>query len=236
MTLPLHVAIIMDGNGRWANERDLPRSSGHKAGVNRLKDIIHHANKRNLKYLTLFAFSSENWKRPQKEVNYLLELLEFFIKQDLKKIHEQNICIKILGDRLNLNSSLIKLIDEAENLTCENTNLCLNVAFNYGSRNEITRAFKLLIQDIESQKIELSNLTNETISLYLDTKNCPDPDLIIRTGGEQRLSNFLLWQSAYSELYFCNSYWPDFSVEDFDKALSSYAKRERRYGKVKNVQ
>ena len=220
MQTPRHVAIIMDGNGRWARARGLPRSAGHKAGVTRLKDIIWHAAQLKLPYLTLFAFSSENWNRPETEISYLLELIEFFIKRYLKRIHEKNIRVRVIGRRENISHSLRTLIDEAENLTKDNHGLCLNVAFNYGSRDEILRAVQEIIPQAIDGKLMFNELSPEMFSTYLDTHDMPDPDLVIRTGGELRLSNFLLWQVAYSEFYFTENYWPDFSLKEFDNCFS----------------
>lgn len=232
MNEPRHVAIIMDGNGRWAESQGLPRSAGHKAGIKALCEIVRYANEINLQWLTLFAFSSENWARPQKEVGYLLELLQVFIENDLMALNDANVRIKIIGDREHLSEHIADLLHTAEKVTHTNTGLTLIVAFNYGSRNEIIRAVNSLLKLKALGKLSEDKITQELFERQLDSHGIPDPDLIIRTGGELRLSNFLLWQAAYSELYFCEKFWPEFTAAEFTKALKSYKNRERRFGGI----
>jgi len=234
MSNPRHIAIIMDGNGRWAQSRGLPRSAGHKAGMEALHKIVNHASRIKLQWLTLFAFSSENWSRPQSEIDHLLGLLKIFVRRDLLNLHRENVCIKIIGDRDGLSTDIVMLLDEAETLTQSNTGLQLVVAFNYGGRNEIVRATKAIAEKVKSLHLDLDEITEDVISRALDTKMIPDPDLIIRTSGELRLSNFLLWQAAYSEFYFTEATWPDFSTELFDDAVHCYLSRDRRFGRLDN--
>lgn len=231
--LPCHIAIIMDGNGRWARARKLPRVAGHKAGMETLRTIVHHAAGIGLEWLTLYAFSSENWSRPADEVRRLLSLLKLFIHRDLAELHENNVRVCVIGDRSNLAEDIVALLREAETLTAENTGLNLVVAFNYGGRNEIVRAVKKIATDLTAGKITDSDITDGLLASHLDTAMMPDPDLIIRTSGEMRLSNFLLWQAAYSEFSFVSCFWPDFSVADFDAAIASFYARERRFGNLK---
>lgn len=236
MSYPRHIAIIMDGNGRWARARGLPRAAGHKAGMEALHRIVHYAGNKGLEWLTVFAFSSENWSRPAEEVNHLMGLLKIFIKRDLKELHAKNVRIHIIGDRNGLPPDIMKLLDEAELMTMENSGLNLVVAFNYGGRNEITRAMKKIALQVLEQEIEIDQIDDKTVMSCLDTYNMPDPDLIIRTSGEQRLSNFLLWQSAYSEFYFAPCYWPDFDEKALEAAISEYWLRERRFGLIKQYE
>ncbi|RCL00797.1 MAG: undecaprenyl diphosphate synthase [Candidatus Tokpelaia sp. JSC188] len=231
--LPCHIAIIMDGNGRWARARKLPRVAGHRAGMKTLRTIVHHAINIGLKWLTLYAFSSENWSRPADEVQCLLSLLKLFIYHDLTKLHANNVRVHVIGNRSNLAKDIIALLHQAEMLTEKNTGLDLVVAFNYGSRNEIVRAVRKIAIDIISGKITGDDITDTLLASYLDTAKIPDPDLIIRTSGEMRLSNFLLWQAAYSEFSFVPCFWPDFSVSDFEETVASFYARERRFGNLK---
>ncbi|AVA21468.1 isoprenyl transferase [Rhizobium sp. LEGMi198b] len=228
--IPDHVAIIMDGNGRWANARSLPRTMGHRKGVEAVRETVRAAGDVGIKYLTLFAFSSENWRRPETEVSDLLGLLKAFIRRDLAELHRQNVRIRVIGDRYNLRSDILPLLIEAEETTKDNTALTLVIAFNYGSRDEITRAFVSLAKDVETGRLRPQDIRPELIDARLDTAGIPDPDLIIRTSGEERLSNFLLWQAAYSEFMFMPEYWPDFSRDLFFSALEKYAARDRRFG------
>lgn len=234
MSNPRHIAIIMDGNGRWAQSRGLPRSAGHKAGMEALRKIVNHASRIKLQWLTLFAFSSENWSRPQSEVDHLLGLLKIFVRRDLLNLQRENVCIKVIGDRGGLSTDIVALLDEAETLTKTNTGLHLVVAFNYGGRNELVRATKVIAEKVRSLNLDLDKITEDVISHALDTNLIPDPDLIIRTSGELRLSNFLLWQAAYSEFYFSEATWPDFSTELFDDAIHCYLSRDRRFGGLDN--
>ena len=232
MSNPRHIAIIMDGNGRWAKARGLPRTAGHKAGVDSLREVIRAAGKMDIPFLTLFAFSSENWSRPRSEVTDLMGLLKLFIRRDLADLHRENVRVRIIGERQDLAKDIRGLLDEAETLTVRNTGLTLVIAFNYGSRNEITRAVQRLVADVVSGVIAHENITPEAISVRLDTADIPDPDLIIRTSGEMRLSNFLLWQAAYSEFMFMPCYWPDFRPSHLAEAVETFQMRERRFGGV----
>ena len=228
--IPEHVAIIMDGNGRWANARGLPRTMGHRKGVEAVRETVRAAGDIGVKYLTLFAFSSENWRRPETEVSDLLGLLKAFIRRDLAELHRQNVRIRVIGDRNNLRGDILPLLIEAEETTKNNTALTLVIAFNYGSRDEITRALVSLARDVEAGRLRPQDISPELVGARLDTAGIPDPDLIIRTSGEERLSNFLLWQAAYSEFMFMPEYWPDFSRDLFFSALEKYAARDRRFG------
>lgn len=230
MSDPRHIAIIMDGNGRWAKARGLPRVAGHKAGVDALREVVRAAGNEGLEFLTLFAFSSENWKRPTSEVYELLGLLRLFIRRDLHKLHQQNVRVRIIGSRVGLESDINKLLDDAESLTHNNDGLSLIIAFNYGSRDELARAAQKLAQQVASGQIKVEDITPELLGEQLDTVGIPDPDLIIRTSGEMRLSNFLLWQAAYAEFLFVPTYWPDFKACNFMTALDEYRKRIRRFG------
>ncbi|NLS06815.1 isoprenyl transferase [Rhizobium sp. P32RR-XVIII] len=232
LSMPEHVAIIMDGNGRWAKQRGLPRAMGHRKGVEAVRETVRAAGDAGIKYLTLFAFSSENWRRPEAEVTDLMGLLKAFIRRDLAELHAQNVRIKIIGDRQSLRSDILNLLLEAEETTRDNTALTLVIAFNYGSRDEIARAMMSLAKDIEAGRLQAGDITPELINARLDTAGIPDPDLIIRTSGEERLSNFLLWQAAYSEFVFVPEYWPDFSRELFYAALEKFAARDRRFGGI----
>jgi undecaprenyl diphosphate synthase len=230
VTVPEHVAIIMDGNGRWAKQRGLPRTMGHRKGVDAVRETVRAAGDIGVKYLTLFAFSSENWRRPETEVSDLLGLLKAFIRRDLAELHKQNVRVKIIGDRHGLQNDILDLLIDAEETTKANTALTLIIAFNYGSRDEIARAMTSLARDVEQGRLRSQDITPALINARLDTAGIPDPDLIIRTSGEERLSNFLLWQAAYSEFIFIPDYWPDFSRETFHAALETYASRNRRFG------
>jgi undecaprenyl diphosphate synthase len=230
LTVPEHVAIIMDGNGRWAKQRGLPRTMGHRKGVDAVRETVRAAGDAGVRYLTLFAFSSENWRRPETEVSDLLGLLKAFIRRDLSELHRQNVRVKVIGDRQSLRNDILNLLLEAEETTKANTALTLVIAFNYGSRDEISRAMMSLAKDVESGRLRAQDITPALINARLDTAGIPDPDLIIRTSGEERLSNFLLWQAAYSEFIFLPEYWPDFSRELFYSALETFAARDRRFG------
>lgn len=232
MTTPAHVAIIMDGNGRWAKERGLPRLAGHKAGVEALRQTVRAASELGIDWLTVYAFSSENWSRPKSEVTDLMGLLKLFIRRDLAELHRSGVRVRVIGERRGLEAEIAGLLDEAEVLTVGNAKLNLVIAFNYGSRDEIVRAARKAALAVEAGAMTADAITVETFAGFLDTVGIPDPDLVIRTSGELRLSNFLLWQAAYAELVFLPCYWPDFGRADLVAALDSYARRERRFGGV----
>jgi len=233
LTIPRHAAIIMDGNGRWAAARGLPRSAGHKAGIDALRSAVRTAADLGIEYLTIYSFSTENWSRPKTEVMFLLELLRRFIRQDVAELHASGVRIRVIGDREGLEGSIVTMLDDAEKLTRDNTKLNLVVAFNYGSRQEITRATKAIAADVAAGNLALADVTPDLIDQRLDTAGMPAPDLLIRTGGEQRISNFLLWQCAYAEFVFVPEFWPDFSAEIFTRAVAEYSSRERRFGGLK---
>lgn len=227
-----HVAIIMDGNGRWAQARGLPRTLGHKAGLDSVRRTVRNAPKLGVKHLTLYAFSSENWSRPANEVSDLLGLLKFYIRSDLADLVAEGVCVRIIGARDNLKPDILELIKTTEAKTAHNDTLFLNIAFNYGGRDEIVRAAQKLIDDPDGEIANGGKLTIEGISSALDTALSPDPDLVIRTSGEIRISNFLLWQIAYSELVFVNCMWPEFDMEHLTAAFEEYRSRNRRFGGV----
>lgn len=224
--LPLHVGLIMDGNGRWAKKRLMPRSFGHNAGMNRVIALAEHAQKRGIKYLTVYALSSENLSRPKEELEGLFNLFRKYFSENVKKLYGQNAAVKIIGDKSALPEDVAKLLEEGEANSPKNATFTMTFAINYGSRGEIARAARLAAESG-------GEITEKTLEKYLFTSGLPDPDLIIRTGGEVRLSNFLLYQAAYAELYFTGVLFPDFSEEEFDKALENFSHRERRFGKVK---
>lgn len=228
--VPQHVAIIMDGNGRWANARGLPRTFGHRKGVETVRETVKAAGEAGVGFLTLFAFSSENWRRPESEVNELFGLLKAFIRRDLADLHQAGVRIRIIGDRVNLREDIRSLLLEAEETTAANTGMTLVIAFNYGSRDEIARAAARLALDVQAGRLDASEIDAQRLNDYLDTAGIPDPDLVIRTSGEERLSNFLLWQAAYAELMFVPEFWPDFTPALFDSILERYAARDRRFG------
>lgn len=228
--MPRHVAIIMDGNGRWASERGLNRSEGHKHGVESVRTVVQAAIEMKLPYLTLFSFSSENWSRPRSEVRDLMNLLRRFIRTDLADLHKHGVRIRVIGARGRIEGDILHMIEEAVSLTSANSGLQLTVAFNYGSRDEIARAARKMAKQVEAGELSANDVTEDTLANYLDTSGLPDPDLLIRTSGEMRLSNFLLWQCAYSEFVFLDTYWPDFSRETFEDAITAYRNRERRFG------
>ncbi len=230
MTTPEHVAIIMDGNGRWAKARGLPRVAGHQAGVDALRETVRAAGDMGIAWLTVYAFSSENWSRPQSEISDLMGILKLFIRRDLAELHHNGVKVKIIGERAGLEPDIAVLLDEAESLTSGNGAMTLIIAFNYGGRDEIVRAVRKIVAASARGDVDSEGVTPEFFADHLDTVGIPDPDLVIRTSGELRLSNFLLWQSAYSELLFLPCYWPDFTREHFSEALAQYAARERRFG------
>ncbi|MDC7786405.1 isoprenyl transferase [Rhodoplanes sp. TEM] len=227
---PRHVAVIMDGNGRWAAQRGLPRREGHRRGVEALRRTVRAAGELGIGILTIFSFSSENWSRPPSEISDLMGLLRRFIRNDLVDLHESNVKVRVIGERSTLDPSIAGLLREAEDLTRDNTGLVLVVAFNYGSRQEIARAAQRLAAEVAAGRLAPEAITAELIASRLDAPDLPDPDLIIRTSGEQRLSNFLLWQAAYSELVFVPLYWPEFDQAALEGAIAEYRRRERRFG------
>ena len=231
--IPTHIAIIMDGNGRWAKERLLPRTLGHKAGVEAIRSVIKEGSNLGVKHITLYAFSTENWKRPKLEVEALMNLLNTYLKKELKELHENNVKITTIGDIEVLPIKSLEAVNNAINTTKYNTGLNLNIALNYGSRNDIKNAVVDIVKNCKSGKIDIKDINEDMISNYLSTKSIPDPDLIIRTSGEQRISNFLLWELAYSEFYFTDVYWPDFNEEELRKAIYVYQSRDRRFGGLK---
>lgn len=229
--LPLdHVAIIMDGNRRWAADRHQPRMMGHKAGVKTLKELVRHVGRLRLKFLTVYAFSSENWQRSKEEVGFLLDLFQNVLVTELEELSENNVRLTFLGDLMQLPENLQASMRRAMEKTGNNTGLCLQVAINYGSRLEITEAVKKIGREIAAGRLQVEEITDELISAHLYTSGMPDPALLIRTGGEMRLSNYLLWQAAYTELYVTPILWPDFTPEAFDKAIVEFCSRQRRWG------
>ena len=227
---PRHVAIIMDGNRRWAASKGLPGVEGHRKGLQTLREIVKHAVKREIEILTIYSFSSENWQRPTDEVSFLLGLLRHFVDRDLSELHSANIRIQVIGERENLADDILQLLVKAEELTRQNTGMTLVVAFNYGGKNEIVRGIRRILVESDQKKLLAKDICEHLVSEKLDTSDIPDPDLIIRTSGEKRLSNFLLWQAAYAELVFRDELWPDFSPTVFDEAIVDYQSRERRFG------
>lgn len=232
MELPQHIAIVMDGNGRWSKAHAKPRHFGHKAGLESLKKIIEAAAKRGVSYLTVFAFGIENWLRPSVEVNYLMSLFLTALRRDIGRLHENGIRVQFIGDRQQVHADLLQSMQEAESLTQNNSRMTLIVAFNYSGRWDIGQACQLLAEKVAANKLSAADIHEECISQHLSTAAWPDPDLFIRTSGEQRLSNFLLWQLSYAELYFTNKHWPEFDESELDKAIAFYASRERRFGKI----
>ena len=222
--LPTHIGIIMDGNGRWAQKRNLPRYYGHKEGIESVRRVVKAAKKYGIKYLTLYSFSTENWKRPKEEVEFLFKLMEERLKKEGERLNKQNVRVRFIGNRKQLPQRLQKIMGDVEELTKNNNGLNLTFAINYGGREEILQAIK----KVKKQKIK--DLNEDNFKRYLYTKDLPDPDIIVRTAGEKRISNFLLWQSSYSEFYFTKTLWPDFSEEDFLKVLSDYQRRKRKFG------
>lgn len=231
--MPRHIAIIMDGNGRWAKQRKLPRTMGHKAGVETIRRIIKETHILGIKYLTLYAFSTENWKRPKDEVSALMKLLVEYLRSELQELNENGVVIKILGDINMLPKDAQIEVKEAIELTKNNTGVVLNIAFNYGGRDEIIRAVKLVSNDVKSGKLNIEDIDEKALEKYLYTNGAPDPDLIIRPSGEQRISNFLLWQCAYSEFWYSDINWPDFKEKDLQRAIYDYQNRDRRFGGIK---
>ena len=231
-TIPRHIAIIMDGNGRWAKERGLPRIAGHREGINSVREITKICGEIGVKYLTLYTFSTENWSRPKTEVKALMTLLLSTIKKEIKELHKNDVKFSTIGDISILPKGTVKGIKEGEKLTFENSGLNLILALNYGSRQEIISAVNNIVYDIKKGSLDSNSIDENIFSSYLDTNNCPDPDLLIRTSGELRISNFLLWQSAYTEMYLTNTYWPSFRENELFTAIVDFQNRERRFGKT----
>lgn len=230
--LPEHIGIIMDGNGRWAKKRGLPRSAGHKAGAETFRKITKYCSKIGIKYLTVYAFSTENWKRPNDEISFLMKLFEQYLNEALMDFQQENIKVQFLGDKSDFSQNLQKLIDNVENASKDKNGMVLNIAMNYGGRNEIVKAVKEIAFDVKFGVIDVDEINETAITKRLYIAGQPDPDLIIRPSGEFRLSNFLLWQSAYAELVFMNVLWPNFSENDLDRAIDEYSSRNRRFGGV----
>ncbi len=227
---PKHVAIIMDGNGRWARERFLPRAAGHKQGVEALRRTVRVAAELGVDFLTVYSFSSENWSRPESEIKHLFSLLRRFVGQDVADLHGSGIRIRIIGERSNLSKDIVELIEYCEDLTQDNSGMTLVIAFNYGARQELAGAVQRLAQEVKEGKLAPADITDDLIAENLSTKNIPDPDLLIRTSGEQRLSNFLLWQCAYTEFVFVSEHWPAFDKTVLARAIEEFQNRDRRYG------
>lgn len=230
--IPKHIAIVMDGNGRWAQKRGLPRLAGHNAGMEALKEIVKRSDVLGVKYLTVYAFSTENWKRPEEEVSGIFKLLIVYMKRELEELHRNNVRVKILGDYSRLPKESVAALETALEKTKNNTGLTFNIALNYGSRDEIMRAVRSLASECAQGKLKAQELTEEMLQERLYTGEVPDPELIIRTSGELRLSNFLLWQSAYSEFVFTQVFWPEFTPEEYERCIAEFQGRKRRYGGV----
>ena len=233
MKIPQHVAIILDGNGRWAKSKGMPRNYGHTMGAKNVEVICKAAHDMGISYLTLYAFSTENWNRPGSEVSALMKLLNTYLKNCIKTAAKNNMRVRVIGDVTGLDETMQKQIAELEEASKENDGLNFQIALNYGSRDEMIRAMKKMMADHDAGKLAVSEITERSFERYLDTHDIPDPDLLIRTSGEQRLSNYLLWQLAYSEFYFTKVPWPDFSPEELKKAVEEYSSRDRRYGGLK---
>ena len=233
--VPAHVAIILDGNGRWAKKRGLPRSMGHREGCKVVEQTVEDAAKLGIRYLTVYAFSTENWKRSAEEVGTLMQLFRYYMKRLLKVAKANNVRVCMIGERSRFDNDIIEGINRLEEETRDNTQMTFTIAVNYGSRDEITRAVRHMLKDCQTGIRSPDQVSEETISGYLDTREIPDPDLLIRTSGEERLSNFLLWQLAYAEFYFTDVLWPDFNKAELEKAIEKYNSRDRRFGGVKHV-
>lgn len=227
--MPQHIAIIMDGNGRWARKRLMPRMAGHKQGVETVRNVIKSCSDHGIEYLTLFAFSSENWRRPADEVSFLMQLFAGALEQEMAKLHENGIRFKVIGDISRFESRIVEFIHQGERLTASNSRLTLTIAANYGGRWDIMQAVNKMIKNSHGRSKQFKE---EDLAQYLSMNHAPEPDLFIRTGGEYRISNFLLWQLAYTELYFTQTLWPDFNEKEFDLAIQSYQRRERRFGQT----
>lgn len=232
LVIPRHVALILDGNGRWAKKRGLPRTAGHKQGCVTVEQTVEDAARLGIEYLTVYGFSTENWKRPKDEVGTLMQLFRFYLKRLLKIAKVNNVRVKMIGDRTRFDKDIIEGIDRLESETADNSGMTFVIAVNYGGRDEITRAVRRMMSDCKSGLVQPEAVTEELLASYLDTAGIPDPDLLIRTSGEIRLSNYLLWQLAYSEIYITDCLWPDFNKEELQKAIVQFNKRERRFGGV----
>lgn len=232
LVIPRHVALILDGNGRWAKKRGLPRTAGHKQGCVTVEQTVEDAARLGIEYLTVYGFSTENWKRPKDEVGTLMQLFRFYLKRLLKIAKVNNVRVKMIGDRTRFDKDIIEGIDRLESETAGNSGMTFVIAVNYGGRDEITRAVRRMMGDCKSGLVQPEAVTEELLASYLDTAGIPDPDLLIRTSGEIRLSNYLLWQLAYSEIYITDCLWPDFNKEELQKAIVQFNKRERRFGGV----
>ena len=230
--IPRHVAIILDGNGRWAKKRHLPRSMGHREGCKTVEQTVYDAGKLGIEYLTVYGFSTENWKRSSEEVGALMQLFRYYMKRLLGIAKENNVRVRVIGDRTRFDEDIIEGLNALENETNENTGLTFTIAVNYGSRDEIRRAVTKIAEEVKEGKLDPEEITEKTINDHLDTAELPDPDLLIRTGSELRLSNYLLWQVAYTEFYVTDVLWPDFNMDELNKAIDAFNKRERRYGGV----
>ena len=235
-TLPAHIAIIMDGNGRWAKARHRPRVFGHQEGVKTVRKIVEYASEIGVKCLTLYSFSTENWTRPKAEISALFDLLRRYVKDDLETLNARDVRIRIIGSRFGLSDDMLKLLDRVESTTKDNSSFLLNIAFNYGGRDELTRTTRAIAAAVKSGALNPDDIDEELIETYLDTSGLPTPDLVIRTSGEYRISNFLLWQAAYAEFVFSDVLWPDFSERDLDAAISSFQCRERRFGNLNTAE
>lgn len=233
MEIPKHVAIILDGNGRWARAKGLPRNAGHVQGAKVVEDMCEITYNMGIQYFTVYSFSTENWSRPKDEVDALMKLLRNYMVNAKKRANKNNMCVRVIGDKTGLDKDLQESILDLEESTKDNTGLHFQIAINYGGRDEITRAVRRLSADVAEGKLEADSITDETINSYLDTAGLPDPDLLIRTCGEQRISNFLLWQLAYTEFYFCDKAWPDFNKKELELAIESYNTRNRKFGGLK---
>lgn len=232
LTIPKHVALILDGNGRWAKKRLMPRKYGHAQGAKTVEKICEEAWRMGIKYLTVYAFSTENWKRPEDEINAIMKLLRDYLKNCLEISKKNDMRVRVIGDRSGLKDDIVKAIEDLEEKSKNNKGLNFQVALNYGGRDEITRAVRSIAQQVKEGTLKVEDIDQDKISSFLDTADIPDPDLMIRTSGEQRISNYLLWQLAYSEFYFTDVLWPDFTKEDLEKAVAFYNKRDRRFGGV----
>ena len=233
MNIPNHVAIILDGNGRWAKAKGMPRNYGHIQGAKAVEDICEVAHNMGIKYLTVYAFSTENWNRPKEEVDALMKLLRNYMKNCLKRASKNNMCVRVIGEKSRLDDDIRKSINELEEATKDNTGLHFTIAINYGGRDELVRATRKVAKKIAEGELKAEDITEETVNNCLDPAGMPDPDLLIRTCNEQRISNFLLWQLAYTEFYFTSVAWPDFTKEELEKAVEAYNNRDRRYGLLK---
>ena len=233
MQIPNHVAIILDGNGRWAKQHGMPRNYGHVQGAKTVEEMCEITYNMGIRYFTVYAFSTENWNRPEEEVNALMKLLRNYMVNCKKRANKNNMCVRVLGDKTRLDTDIQEKIADLEEATKYNTGLHFQIAINYGGRDEMTRAMKKIAKEVEEGKLIPGEITEQVVEEHLDTQGIPDPDLLIRTCGEQRISNFLLWQNAYTEFYFTEVAWPDFSKEELEKAIAAYNQRDRKFGKIK---